>query len=762
MKNDEAIWYLCPESETIGPYTEEEIAKAIREWNYRKTTKCWRDEKEGWQPLKAFEPFRKAFAYRLWKSIRIAAVVGLMVCLVAGGVAAYFVLMGPAAVREGRKLIDGRLYVEAAKVLAPYVERKPLDNKGRYLLAIARVNQYATGDTGESIAANLSSLLETGGSMEAVQKDLRRVLDAEPELKETARSDLTAAAGQVPSSAVDAPVRALTIARLRAELALANKTELADNLLTRVASPGKEGDRAILRNHEVVLQIYDWDASLGKRIVELAIVAGSGPKQPFLTVVETLGQWVSQRPALAGEAVSQLLKMGQALYEAGRTAEAKVVLSKVLEIDPKAVKTREQILLCVPLMDPGNPKLLLCRLFWATYPNDPALPEVLLAIVKDTVAVFGRYGGGTQKYMEAGLAAATTLVQERPKTAELDVHVYELTKRLAQDRQFDKAVPLAKALLAAVPNSALKGQIEASIDEWERQAPGPDPADPDLAIVKNAVAYFDRAGTWDNPTGQRWMRDGLSAANRLLEKRPKTAGFDTAVFELAKRLAQGKRCQETLDLAGRLLVVVPGSALRQQIETSINQWRIDCQPPGNSPVRIVDPTELQKILGGGVKGDLLWVAVSKAAAGVGNTKKLLEWTRAGGVLWVETDLAEAFGLGNVIAIPSQRWQGDAQVPSVPSIQYPTVKALQGKAIGYEIFNSGGVIADSLQDVLSKMMPLLVQSQQAQQGRRPITIMQVFCGVRRYGNGFVVFRPMKIDTTSDAGRRLEAWLRSPGS
>jgi hypothetical protein len=418
--------------------------------------------------------------------------------------------------------------------------------------------------------------------------------------------------------------------------------------------------------------------------------------------------------------------------------------------------TQKQVLLCVRLMDPGDPKLLRCRFFWDNYPSSPALAEVLLTIVKDAVATFDREGrwdrSRSQKYMDAGLSAATALVQKWPKTAELDVHAYELCKRLAQDEKYEKAIPLAKALLAAVSDSPLKERIGASIAEWEGLLPNPE-RDALLKTVKATVICFDDTRTWDGPAGQKCMEDGLSAATELLQKWPKTTGLDTLVYELAKRLAQGKQCQKAIDLARTLLAAIPDSVLRRQIEASIAQWQKDCRPP---VIRITDVRVLQEKLDGGAREEVLGVALSKAVVGA-NITKLQEWTRAGGVLWVETDLAEAFGLGNVTRVPPRMPQGG---PTVPRIPYDIVKGLEDKVIGCQVDATGGVISGSEQDIFSRtssVMPLLVQSMRVPQGRRDVTIFYVFCGVRRYGEGFVVFRPMKIDMTSDAGRRLEELL-----
>jgi tetratricopeptide (TPR) repeat protein len=762
MNDGKPAWYLTgDDGQPAGPYPEARIVEEIQAGEHSEATLCWREGMGGWQPLGDFEPFAREFkkrraSYRR-RAVWIALVVSLVGCLTAGGVAAYFVLLGPAEIRQGRKYIAEASYAQAAAVLAPYVKHKPLNNEARYLLAIARINQFATGDTNADggIVEAVSSLLQSTmiGSIESIEeakRDLRRVLDAEPERRERARRDMAAAVARVPPGDVDAAARILEIDRIRAELGLEAPGELAGGLLALATSAGNSNGRLVLRDRAVALQIYDWDASLGKRLVERALAAGPGPGQGLPMVLETLRQWVAERPALAGEVVSQLWSKAESLYAAGSLAEAKAVLSEILEIDPQGPATREQILLCVRLLDPGDQKLKSCRLFSEKYPNDAAVAEALLAIVKDAVVVFdgaGRFDRSRSRpYMDAGVSAAMSLLGKWPQTDKLDVHAYELAKRLAQDGQCEKVLVLARSASAVTVDEALRQQIEALRGE----------CDPNrvrsLAAVQEAIACFDRTETWDGPTAQACMSEGLSAAGNLLEKWPRTAGLDALVYGLARRLAQGDRCLEAIDLSRRLLAAVPNSGLNGQIEAGIAQWEKTCI------VRISDAGVLQRTLAGGVKAEVLWVALSKADVGTETTRMLQGWTLAGGVLWVETDLAEAFGLGEVARMAPARSHIDAVVPR--NIVHPIVNGLQGMHIGCEVSASGGEIVGAQRAIFDPeardLLPLLVEPTQ---DPRLHTVARVLCGGRRCGRGIVVFRPEKIDTASYAGRRFEENLRS---
>jgi hypothetical protein len=187
-------------------------------------------------------------------------------------------------------------------------------------------------------------------------------------------------------------------------------------------------------------------------------------------------------------------------------------------------------------------------------------------------------------------------------------------------------------------------------------------------------------------------------------------------------------------------------------------------PPPNdgpklSPLTTINSVEeLEKVLSGDTTGcKVLWVRLDKKTIGDENIKKLKDWTQKGNTLWLETDAAEAFGFGNVIRIPPERSRDRAEVTK---ILHPIVESLQGKLVSFEVSASGGVLSvlsGPPKDVFGNMRnvtPLLVQFHNIRQPRRPPVNVYVFCALRPYGKGTVVFRPANIDTTDEASRHFE--------
>jgi tetratricopeptide (TPR) repeat protein len=196
--------------------------------------------------------------------------------------------------------------------------------------------------------------------------------------------------------------------------------------------------------------------------------------QQLSMTVTLLQRWARERPAFAQILSVELLNRAKLLSDAGRNDQAKILLSNALVIDPAAAKTEEHLFLYIRVMDPGDAKLTRCQLFLRDYPDSPRRLDVLMIIVRDAAAIskqFGRWNRNrAQLYLSAGLSAAKELISQNPKMSNLDLEVFELAKQHAESKQFNEAIDLTSELIAAVPDSAIKLQIEQAIAEWRVQS----------------------------------------------------------------------------------------------------------------------------------------------------------------------------------------------------------------------------------------------------------------------------------------------------
>lgn len=676
MDEQKAVWFLPDEAgQPAGPYTSNQILEQLSAGQMPETTLCWREGMPDWQPLTAVEPF--AIKIKLARSaakkrvLRIVIAILFVICVIAAGVVVFLIMMGPFEVRRAKKLMAAGLYTETSEVLGQYVSKKPLNNEAVYLLAIAKVNEYAAAKPDRT--GLISSFMGTQTLLEQSKGLLARAFKADPKWIEKAKTDVADAAIRIPSDAPDALNRSLGISRLQAELNLADKKYLAGELLKKLVSQGMLQGRYNL-HQEAALEILDWDPSLSGQIITRILGDENVTTQQLYVALTTLQRLARERPAFAQILSVELLNRAKSFGDAGRNDQAKTLLLKALEIDPQAVKTEEHLFLYIRVMDPGDAKLTRCHLFMRDYPDSPHAPDVLMIIVRDAAAISGRFGrwnrAGAQLYLSAGLSAAKELISLNPKVSNLDLEVFALTKQLAESEQFTEAIDLTSGLLAAVPETAIKLQIEQAQAQWRQQS----------------------------------------------EKGKVVPGIPAPTEPFTPYQAP---------------ILTPNISIPQH-------------------VRITNTADLTESLAADSAQKIIWVALSRDDIDIETRKQLRGWINNGGTLWVETDLAELFGFGGLSKAASDSLSGQAEVARV---QDPIVLGLSGEILNYELDPNGSIIKGTLSTISRSMRPLLVQLSTQND------ITTVICAVREYGNGLVILRPMKIDSSSPAGRSFESILNS---
>jgi len=253
------------------------------------------------------------------------------------------------------------------------------------------------------------------------------------------------------------------------------------------------------------------------------------------------------------------------------------------------------------------------------------------------------------------------------------------------------------------------------------------------------------------------------------------------VFELAKQLAQSNQYDEATDLTSDLIAAVPETAIKLQIEQARAQWReqADAKPGGRAVIpgipspsesivpprmsrqfpdvrepqqpRITNVTDLKKALVVDSGQKIIWAAVSRNDIDIETRKILRNWINNGGVLWVETDLAELFGFAGLRKPDSLSNRAE-----VVPVQGSMVFGMSGGILDYELDPNGSIIKSSRSIISRSMIPLLVQPGTQND------IMRVICAARDYGDGLVILRPAKIDSSSRAGQSFESILNSMSS
>jgi hypothetical protein len=301
-----------------------------------------------------------------------------------------------------------------------------------------------------------------------------------------------------------------------------------------------------------------------------------------------------------------------------------------------------------------------------------------------------------------------------------------------------------------------------------------------MIIVRDAVADSKRYSRWNRAGAQLYLSAGFSAAKDLISENPNIHSLDLEVLELAKQHAESKQFNEAIDLTSDLLAAVPDSAIKLQIEQAQAQWRQQTGKgkvvpgiptvPGSItmhrtpvrfpsvseslPVRITNIAGLTKSLAAGANQKVIWTSLSRNDINIETRKILRSWIYKGGILWVETDLAELYGFGGLHKVEPDSLSGRAEVARV---QDPIVFGLSGGILHYELGPNGSVIKSTWPMISrSAMRPLLVQLPTQNDN---MTVISAACD---FGEGLVVLRPAKIDNLSPAGSSFELRLNSMSS
>jgi len=870
MDEQKAVWYLPDEAgQPVGPYASNQILEQLSTGQMPETTLCWREGMPDWQPLTEVEPFAaeikltKAAASKRMRRIVIA--ISCIVCVIAAAAVVYIMMMGPPEVRRAKELMAAGLYTETSEVLGPYVNRNPLNDEAVYLLAIANVNEYATAKPDRT--GLLRGLMGTRTLLEQAKELFARVFKADPKWIDKAKTDIADSAIRIPSDAPDALNRSLEISRLRAELNLADKKQLAGELHKKLVSQGMMQGRYNL-NQEAILQILGWDPSLSGQIITRMLGDENATPQQLSITVTLLQRWARERPAFAQILSTELLNRAKSLSDAGRNDQAKILLSNALAIDPKAANTEVHLFLYIRVMPPSDDKLTRCQLFLRDYPDSPRRLDVLMIIIRDAVAIskqFGRWNRNrAQLYLSAGLSAAKELISQDPKRRNLDLEVFELVKQVAESKQYAEAIDLTSDLLAAVPDSAIRLQIEQTVAEW-RVLSGKGTLSPEFdtlaarvekelkiftlttpAAIRSLVANpntvhvvqvtdgctINKFNSEEDEMLRQWVADGgiLWTNNDVLSRfgikytdgrwrmagtrqctpgavpHPILTGCSTVVatkgYPVAVNLSYmnvitlltssygeekytywslvpyGKGYVsniKTVDqtkfdgarfwLNFRLFCLgrdIPG-AERLEVIPGIPTTPAQITPPpapilapnisAPQPARITEIANLTKSLADGAGQKIIWVALPRNDIDIETRKVLRGWVNKGGVLWVETDLAESYGFSGLRKPGSDSLSGRAEVLRVRG---SIVFGMSTGIVNYELDPNGSIIKSSRSIISRSMIPILVQPDTQND------IMTVICASRDCGEGLVILRPAKIDSSSQAGRSFESILDSLSS
>lgn len=222
-------------------------------------------------------------------------------------------------------------------------------------------------------------------------------------------------------------------------------------------------------------------------------------------VIQALDRTADESPQMKAAAPAIYIEAARKLKQ-NNIDEAKKAVTKALAINPGAATNEQDALLCIELAPQiDETKLARCKSFIVDYPDSPNRPDVLMTIVTDAVTFFDQQGKWRRNmaipHLQAALDAANTLTEQYPETDNLDNSVFELAKRLAENKQQQDALDLMLNVLKTVPDSQIKSQIVIAYNEWQQQIqpvtpiyePPPEPKPAEQITTIETVAQLEAA-----------------------------------------------------------------------------------------------------------------------------------------------------------------------------------------------------------------------------------------------------------------------------
>ena len=218
-------------------------------------------------------------------------------------------------------------------------------------------------------------------------------------------------------------------------------------------------------------------------------------------------------------------RMAGLYLEAARRLErdnaklARSALEQAFQLDTQLTESEQNALLAIQFHPRTDlEKLQLCRAFLEKHPDSSQRPQVLLTIVGDATELLNRrQNDDPSNLAAAGESAARELLTKYPTTASLDVTLYAFCQALLNNKQAEKAAEMAQVLLAVLPDTPLKPEVDRiSMKVRQDQGRGTLPAAWDDQADRVAEEYENCKKSLQSPSDLAMLCQGDNAA-RIIE-----------------------------------------------------------------------------------------------------------------------------------------------------------------------------------------------------------------------------------------------------
>ncbi len=610
MAETKAQWYIPGrDRKPAGPYTTEQVLRALRIGRVTRQSICWREGMADWLPIEQIpaiahllQPaqaqrglirFRCSCGNEIVMShkfsgkqakcsgcgaiVTVPAVVGnetaekptpkpkrsfvskLIVLFVLAGLGAgayFFVVADYLKLNKAKELIEKGSYRKASRELRGLDKSFLFKNQAQYLDGLIEVYEYAAAEEPHEIS--VAQILQEGNPLSAAQRSLKKACRAEPKCAELAKGDLAKAIEIIPADTSDRLARILAINLLRKELATADPKQLAREVVEELRG-NVDFQQRFSDYQSLVTMLLDWDASLMSDLLTAMLPKDAAGTLIHARNLRLLFNWLQSNPALQSaypdailtcakqqlesdpldtvvilknaqeylpkekqEEVATLYLQAALKLKESNPNDARAALTSALQIKPDIAQSESEILLCIEYSSKADEtKLAQYQLFLSKYPKSAERAKVLSMLVADATTV-GNQQGFYQRtpkapYLDAALPTATELLAAYPQTPELDRTLENLARTLHKNKRPEEALDLVKKILAKLPETSLKFEIEQDIVQWTQQ-----PSDQRSTVNSYTVPPDPLEVIVENEMKTKFMTVTNPSQMRTLTERPNT------------------------------------------------------------------------------------------------------------------------------------------------------------------------------------------------------------------------------------------------
>jgi len=724
-----AEWFIPGrDRKPAGPYTVEQVLRALRIGRVTRQTICWREGMADWLPIEQIPAFahllqpvqtqrglirfhcscgneiimshkfsgKQAKCSGCGAVVTVPAPVGnesagkpkpkpkrsfvskLIVLLVLAGLGAgayFFVVADYLKLRKAEELIKKESYSKASRELKGPDKSFLFKNQALYLDGLIEVYEFASAEEPHEIT--VGKILQGENPLSRAQRSLKKACKAEPKCKELAKDDLAEAVEKIPAETNDRLSRILAINLLRKELDAADSKQLAREVVEALKG-NVDFQQRFPYHKSLVTLLLDWDGSLMSELLSAILPEDAAATLLYFRNLRTLYNWAQEKPELQDALPDAILTSVKTQLESDQPQDAVGILDNSLGYLPEEKK-------------PAAADLYLQA---AKKPKSSDRSKVLSMLVVDATAVGNQQSYFRRTpiapYLDAALPAAAELLAKYPQTPELDRGIQDLARTLHKNKRQEEALNLAKSLLEKIPNTLLKSDIEMDIQKWGQS---PSKTTPTTANkVPSSTTYGPVSPT---PTPTNPPPTTISPTTPPTSTTPPT-------------------------------------------------------PKKNEPALVKNAAELEEALKNADKQKVMWIRLAGRNITPDQKRRLQFWVANGGVLWLETDLVKTFRFPNLRSTPRNLTQGRARVYQA---KHSVLQGIGGAQVSFEVEpGQVGIAMLGRFNPPKGIIPLIV----IETAQNEYTAIGA---VKAYQKGYVILRPAKIMTDTQPGKKFDQNLRN---